>query len=71
MIIMVKVTTIEGEIIILGLREITCHIANQSGHEHQSEDWWSVNFTDRTDEELLDHVRNLMYPTAVRVELNC
>lgn len=53
MIIMVKVTTIEGEIIILGLREITCHIANQSGHEYQSEDWWSVNFTDRTDEELM------------------
>jgi hypothetical protein len=58
---MIKVTTTSGEVI-LGLREITAHIADESGHPYQSDEWWKVNFKDRTDEELLEYVKKKMYP---------
>lgn len=58
---MIKVTTTSGEVI-LGLREITAAIANESEFPYQSVEWWKVNFKDRTDEELLEYVKTKMYP---------
>jgi len=65
---MIKVKLISGEVI-LGLREITSHIANRSEFPYQSESWWKVNFEERTDEELLEYVRTVMYPSHVSVEI--
>lgn len=65
---MIKVTLSSGEVI-LGLREITAHIANGSEFPYQSTEWWMVNFTNRTDEELLEYVKSTMYPNHLSVSI--
>jgi hypothetical protein len=66
---MFKVKLKNGEEIILGLREVTSHIANQSDFKYQSEEWWKVNFQDRSDEVLMNHIKSEMFPDCVKVEL--
>lgn len=66
---MIKVT-MKHSIVILGLREITTHLAKASGLPYQSKEWFGVSYKDYTESFLLEYVSNVMFPNNLKVELN-